>query len=83
MRIRAEHIIYTEEQIAGLLVFVIEDDDPDGPHLAQNAETKQLAAFVRRSFAEEDEQNIRRELEVIRFDWLSVLGYDIGELDSE
>jgi hypothetical protein len=80
MRIREEHIIYTEKQIDNLVIFVIENDDPDGPHLAHNSETGELAAFVRRSFAVEDERMIRQDLEVLRFDWLNVLGYDGKEL---
>lgn len=80
MRIRDEHIIYTDDQIENLVIFLIEDDDPDGPHLAHNPETGELAAFVRRSSAREDEKTIRQDLEVLRFDWLNVLGYNDKEL---
>lgn len=81
MTIRQEHIIYSDEQIKNLVIFTIDDDDPDGPHLAHNAETGELAAFVRRSCAAEDEKAIRRDLEILRFDWLNVLGYDYRELE--
>lgn len=83
MTIRNEHIIYTEEQIRNLVVFPIPDDDPEGPHLAQNADTGEIAAFVRQSFAAEDERAIRQDLEILRFNWLEVLGYDYKELEFE
>lgn len=80
MMIRREHVIYTDEQIENLVIFQIEDDDPDGPHLAHNADTGELAAFVRRSFAAEDEKAVRQDLDILRFDWLNILGYDEREL---
>ena len=83
MKIRTEHIIYTEDQIQNLVILVIEDDDPEGPHLAHNADTGELAALVRRSSAAADESTIRQNLEVLRFDWLNVLGYDYRELDFD
>ncbi|MBC8137913.1 MAG: hypothetical protein H8F28_18695 [Fibrella sp.] len=65
------------------MIFIIPDDDPEGPHLAQNADTGEIAAFVRQSFATDDEKMIRQDLDILRFNWLEVLGYDYKELDFE
>jgi len=76
MQIRPEYMVYTDEQMAGMAVIITTDEDPDAPSVALNSDTGQLIAIVRKSFAIEDEANLRENLNIVRIDWLSVLGYD-------
>jgi len=79
MQVKPEHIVYTDEQIANMIVRVVDDSKIDGSHLIVNTETGQLMALVRKSFAAEDEQYLRESLNILRIDWLGVLGYGNGE----
>ena len=53
---------------------------PDAPTIAMHQENGQLMAIVRRSSAQQDEKQLRENLDILRIDWLGVLGYDYEEL---
>ena len=80
MHVRPEHIIYTDDQIANMVVEVVDDYEIDESHIAVNPDTDQLMLVLRRSTAREDETYLRQHIEILRFDWLGILGYSPEEL---
>ncbi|RYZ78481.1 MAG: hypothetical protein EOP06_28985 [Proteobacteria bacterium] len=80
MHVRPEHIIYTDHQIANMAIEVVNDHETDESHIAMNPETDQLMLVLRRSSAAEDEKYLRRHIDILRFDWLGILGYSTEEL---
>ncbi len=80
MQIKPEHILYTDEQLANMTTLIVADDDPDAPTVVLNSETGQLIAVVRASTPEEDVTLLREFFDIVRIDWLGVLGYEEGRL---
>jgi len=76
MKIKPEHIIYTDEQVANMAVLIVEDRDPNALSIQLNHDTGQLIAVVRTSSPEEDLEDLRESLTMIRIDWLGALGYE-------
>jgi len=76
MTIKPEHVLYTDEQLRNMEVVVVEDDDPDAPTIVLDGDRGCLIALVRRSWPEEDERLLRQFFDIVRVDWLGVLGYE-------
>jgi len=75
MCIRSRHLIYSDEQIANMIVQVVNDNDIEASYLEMNVHTGQLVVVLRRSTAQQDEKYLRENLEIARVDWLGMLGY--------
>jgi hypothetical protein len=78
--IRPEHILYTDEQLSGMEVVVVDDHDPDAPTIMMDRNRGCLVALVRNSSPSEDERLLRQFFDIVRIDWLGVLGYEPNRL---